>query len=143
MKKLLVYISGIIFFLLLIYLLKSESKSDYIIQTEKELNDMKVQKDSIFIMAEEVTKKTEQLKLQNDSLISLKPKVIIEQKVVEKIVLKDNDNDGYDVIKSYPLMRQNDAELDELRNEINILKLIISRISYERDSLQNLIENNK
>jgi hypothetical protein len=143
MKKLLVYISGIIFFLLLIYLLKSESKSDYIIQTEKEINDMKVQKDSIFIMAEEVTKKTEQLKLQNDSLISLKPKVIIEQKVVEKIVLKDNDNDGYDVIKSYPLMRQNDAELDELRNEINILKLIISRISYERDSLQNLIENNK
>lgn len=143
MKKVLVYISGIIFFLLLIYLLKSESKSDYIIQTEKEINDMKVQKDSIFIMAEEVTKKTEQLKLQNDSLISLKPKVIIEQKVVEKIVLKDNGDDGYDVIKSYPLMRQNDAELDELRNEINILKSIISRISYERDSLQNLIENNK
>jgi mevalonate kinase len=140
MKKALIYISGLIFFLILIYLLKTESNPNFITQTEREINDMKKQKDSIFVMAEEVTKKTEQLKLENDSLVALEPKVIIQQKVVEKIVLKENNDIE---VRPLPIIRQNDVELDELRSEINILKSIISQLTYERDSLQNIIENNR
>jgi mevalonate kinase len=140
MKKALIYISGLIFFLILIYLLKTESNPNFITQTEREINDMKEQKDSIFVMAEEVTKKTEQIKLENDSLVALEPKVIIQQKVVEKIVLKENNDIE---VRPLPIIRQNDVELDELRSEINILKSIISQLTYERDSLQNIVGNNR
>jgi hypothetical protein len=140
MKKTLIYISGLIFFLILIYLLKTESNPNFITQTEREINDMKEQKDSIFVMAEEVTKKNEQIKLENDSLLALEPKVIIQQKVVEKIVLKENNDIE---VRPLPIIRQNDVELDELRSEINILKSIISQLTYERDSLQNIVGNNR
>lgn len=135
MRKIIVISLGFLFFLTLVFLLKTEKKSDFVLETEIEISDMKLQKDSLFHMADEFSKKTELLKLQNDSLISLKPKVIIksEQKI---ILVKDSvqDIEDYPVLHSYKVVR-NDDEIDRIKGELEMTRWTIYRLVSENDSL--------
>jgi hypothetical protein len=133
MKKLLVFIIGLFFVISFVYLMKSKTESSFVIETEKEMQKMKIQKDSLFKMADEVTQFTDKLKHQNDSLIHIKPKENL--KIIEKII-RDTIIEEAPVIKSMALERYDDSEeVQRLNDELNMTRGFIFRLSAERDTL--------
>lgn len=139
MRNWIVVVIGILVLVSFVVIMKEDKESIFIRETEKELFEMKNQKDSVFQIADEVTKYTVQLKHQNDSLSLVKPKEtikIIEKEVIKTIEKKDTeDENGEVVIKSMPLERFNDEELERLKEELRMTRWTIYNLSSERDSL--------
>jgi hypothetical protein len=112
--------------------MKTQSQSTFIQDTEKEMFQMKCQKDSLFKIADEVTQFTDKLKHQNDSLLHIKPKENL--KIIEKII-RDTIIEENPVIKSMALERYDDSEIQRLNEELNMTKGFLFRLSAERDTL--------
>jgi hypothetical protein len=132
MRNLLIFIVGIILVISFVFLMKTQSQSTFIQDTEKEMFQMKCQKDSLFKIADEVTQFTDKLKHQNDSLLHIKPKENL--KIIEKII-RDTIIEENPVIKSMALERYDDSEIQRLNEELNMTKGFLFRLSAERDTL--------
>jgi hypothetical protein len=133
MRNLLIFIVGLILVIGFVFLMKTQSQSTFIQDTEKEMFQMKCQKDSLFKIADEVTQFTDKLKHQNDSLIHIKPKQNL--KIIEKII-RDTIIEEAPVIKSMALERYDDSgEVQRLNDELNMTRGFLFRLSAERDTL--------
>jgi hypothetical protein len=139
-RRILILIVGLLLLAVIFSILKKTEDSSFLQETEKELFEMKLQKDSVFQMAEEITKFTEDLKHTNDSLCQIKPKdnlKIVEKQVIVRDTVKVVDEEN--MVKAMPL--RNDFEIDRLKEELRMTRWTIYNLYSERDSLVIKLEN--
>jgi hypothetical protein len=100
-----------------------------------EVQEMISQKDSLFLMADSVSKMAEEIKMENDSLKSSNPKEVI--RLIERVIKQEpvvEVQDEYEVLKSEPMRR--DFELEKLQEELERKEHIIRLKDREIESLK-------
>jgi hypothetical protein len=136
-KGLIIFFIGLVIILCVTFFAKlstpdTRSQSEVI---HLEVQEMISQKDSLFLMADSVSKMAEEIKMENDSLKSSNPKEVI--RLIERVIKQEpvvEVQDEYEVLKSEPMRR--DFELEKLQEELERKEHIIRLKDREIESLK-------
>ena len=136
-KGLIIFFIGLVIILCVTFFAKlstpdTRSQSEVI---HLEVQEMISQKDSLFLMADSVSKMAEEIKMENDSLKSSNPKEVI--RLIKRVIVQEpveEAQDEYEVLMSEPIRR--DFELENLHQELERKEHIIRLKDREIESLK-------
>jgi len=134
-KSVIIFFIGLVLILCVTFFTKLSTPDSQSDDIHLEVQEMISQKDSLFLMADRVSKMAEEIKMENDSLKSSNPKEVI--RLIERAIKKEpvlEVQDEYEVLKSEPMRR--DFELEKLQEELERKEHIIRLKDREIESLK-------
>ncbi len=139
-KRVIIFFIGLVLILCVTFFTKLSTPDSQSEVIHLEVQEMISQKDSLFLVADSVSKMAEEIKIENDSLKSCNirasnPKEVI--RLIKRVIVQEpveEAQDEYEVLKSEPIRR--DFELENLHQELERKEHTIRLKDREIESLK-------
>jgi hypothetical protein len=134
-KRVIIFFIGLVLILCLTFFTKLSTPDSQSEVIHLEVQEMISQKDSLFLVADSVSKMAEEIKMENESLKSSNPKEVI--RLIKRVIVQEpveEAQDEYEVLMSEPIRR--DFELENLHQELERKEHIIRLKDREIESLK-------
>lgn len=138
-KRVIIFFIGLVIIFCLTFFTKLSTPDSQSETIHLEVQEMISQKDSLFLVADSVSKMAEEIKIENDSLRSSTPKEVVKliTKVIENRQVEEVGEEN-DVLMTEPIRR--DYELENLHQELKAKDEIIHHLHEELENKEKIIQ---